>query len=133
VNDSKTKLLRVLLGGTGVGTSAVIAYELIGALKSEPKLLIETLAHWGPWFVIGVIGVVALDRNVSQLIQLGRDNVQAQQRMADAMQQLAEKDDRKSERQDLLMSTIGSQMEKILERFEDFENRFSARAKGADA
>jgi hypothetical protein len=107
---------KVLLGG-GVTAGAMATYELFEIAKRDPKIL-ESVVGWGPLFIIAVVVIVVVDRNFGQMIALGRDNVQAQQRMSDAMEKIAEKDDRQAEELRRLTSYNGLQTEKIMKRLD---------------
>lgn len=104
----------VLTGGAGAG--AIVMYALIEAVRSEPKMFFTMLTNWGPLFGIVVVIAVLGDRRMGELIQVNKSNSEAQQRMADAMQAIAGKRDEEAIEQRALMSYIGAQMEKVLER-----------------
>jgi hypothetical protein len=115
--DLFTKLPHLLLGG-GMGAGAIIAYELA---EREPKALIETFQHWGAQSLIGLVALVVVSQLGGRFIdlgesmlQVGRDNASSQQKLADAVQELANRDDREKEEQRRLLSFVGSQQEKIL-------------------
>jgi uncharacterized membrane protein YcjF (UPF0283 family) len=101
-------LARLLLGSGGAGASALIFYELAQALKSEPKLLIQMLAQWGPLFVICVVGMLILDRRGAQVID-------STNKMAEAMGRLAERDSVRERENELVLNHLTSTNTKIFE------------------
>jgi hypothetical protein len=129
------KLPHLLMGG-GMGAGAIIAYELA---EREPKALIETFQRWGAAsFLVLVALVIAsqiggrvIDLGESML-QVGRDNAVSQQKLADAVQELANRDDREKEEQRRLLSFVGSQQEKIMLALDELKQQGTrSRAAGA--
>ena len=133
--DLFSKLPHLLLGG-GMGAGAIIAYELA---EREPKALIETFQHWGAQSLIGLVALVIasqlggrfIDLGESML-QVGRENSASQQKLADAVQELANKDDREKEEQRRLLSFVGSQQEKIMLALDELKQQ-GTRSRGASA
>jgi hypothetical protein len=117
LNVSGGELVKKIVFGGGVTAGAMATYELFEIAKRDPKIL-ESVVGWGPLFIIAVVVIVVVDRNFGQMIALGRDNVQAQQRMSDAMEKIAEKDDRQAEELRRLTSYNGLQTEKIMKRLD---------------
>ncbi|MFL6310596.1 MAG: hypothetical protein ACJ71W_00695 [Terriglobales bacterium] len=133
--DLFTKLPHLLLGG-GMGAGAIIAYELA---EREPKALIETFQHWGAQSLIGLVALVVVSQLGGRFIdlgesmlQVGRDNASSQQKLADAVQELANRDDREKEEQRRLLSFVGSQQEKILVAIDELKQQGN-RSRGASA
>jgi hypothetical protein len=133
--DLFAKLPHLLLGG-GMGAGAIIAYELA---EREPKALIETFQHWGAASLIGLVALVLLSQTSQRLmdfgekmLQVGRDNSASQQKLADAVQELANRDDREKEEQRRLLSFVGSQQEKILVAIDELKQQ-GIRSRGASA
>ena len=89
--------------GAGGGVAGLLgAYEMI---QAQPKESFDLLAHWGPWFGVAVFAIYVLSRFLSEvningrraldmIVETARDNAVSQNRMADAMTKIAEKDDR---------------------------------------
>lgn len=112
------ELVKKLLLGSGVTAGAILTYQLFELAKKDPKLL-EQVVNWGPLFVIGVIALTMIDRNFSQMIQVSRENVLAQQQMSAAMEKIADKDDRQSEELRRLTAYSALQTEKMLRQLDD--------------
>ena len=133
------ELVKKLLLGSGVTAGAVLTYQLFELAKKDPRLL-EQVVNWGPLFVIGVIALTMIDRNFSQMIQVSRENVLAQQQMSAAMEKIADKDDRQSEEMRRLTSYNAVQAGKIMERLDHQDEMLrriadaqDTKAKGASA
>ena len=134
--DLVSKLPHLLLGG-GMGAGAAIAYVLA---DKEPKALIETFQHWGAPSLLGLVALVLVSQGAGRvmdlgekLLQVGRDNAVAQQQLADAVQELVNKDDRETEEQRRMLSYVGSQQEKILAAIDDLKQASVARSRGESA
>jgi hypothetical protein len=136
------KLPGWLLSG-GMGAGAAIAYVLA---EREPRALIETFQHWGPWSLMGLVAMVIASRVGERVMDLGERAIQAvtnsaasQQQLADAVNAIAKKDDQEAYEQRVLMGHIGTQTEKILTRFDELERRMNdadrakQQARGASA
>jgi len=122
-----------LLTGTA-GTGAMLAYFFVQALRSDPELMKEVIVgvlRWGPLFVICAALIWVLDNRMKEFAAANRDSATQQQRMADAMQQLAQKDDIERRELKLTIGYVASQQEKILERLDEVLT--SGRSKGAHA
>jgi hypothetical protein len=85
-----------LLTGGSVGLGAALGYFLMSATGDERKLLIETVAKFGPWFVMGIAGIVFVDRRVGEGINVLKENAASQQKLADAVSSIANRDERNS-------------------------------------
>jgi hypothetical protein len=130
--ETLSKLPSVLLGG-GVGAGATIALVLA---DKEPKLLIQTFFAWGPWSLIGLVGLVLLSQGASKgftrvmdfgekLLQVGRDNATSQQRLADAVNQIAQKDDERAREMELVVGQLARNSRQLLDDFRDLKQKLS--------
>jgi hypothetical protein len=130
--DLLKRLPHWLLGG-GAGCALTI---LLVLAEKEPGAIVGTLRQWGPASLIGMIAVALASRAFDQVVDVGRQIVassaqtaQSQQSLADAVNRIANKDDREREEQRRLLSYIGTQQEKILERLDAL--KLEEKAKGA--
>jgi hypothetical protein len=112
--------LPTLLFGGGAGTCGAIVYMLV---EKEPKLALEVIQSWGAPAMLGLVAMVIVDRGVRSLVQSNKETAAAQQRLADAVEQIAKRDDMEAMAQRALMNHVASQTEKILGRFDDLERR----------
>ncbi len=126
--DTSAKVRRVLFVGSSVGGGAAFVYALVG---KEPKLVLETLQKFGPETFLGLIALLILDRGFKSGIAMLQKSTEAQQRLADAVQQIAHKDDREREEQRRLMNFIGAQNERILDFLSGLDEKH--KSKGAHA
>jgi hypothetical protein len=125
------KLPELLMGG-GLGAGVTIALVLA---EKEPKLLIQTFFAWGPASLIGLVAIVLVGTGMSkgftrvmdfgeQLLQVGRDNALSQQRLADAVNQIAQKDDERAREMDLVVGQLARNSRQILEDVRELKQRF---------
>ena len=128
-----------IVGGAGVG--ATIALTLI---DKEHHYIVETFRAWGAPALLGLVALLLVSQGASRVLDLGeqilpvlRENAASQQRLADAVNAIAKKDDQEAYEQRVLMGHIGTQTEKILTRFDELERRLNdldrERARGASA
>lgn len=126
-----SKLPDLLMGG-GVGAGVTIALVLA---EKEPKLLIQTFFAWGPASLIGLVAIVLVGAGISkgftrvmdfgeQLLQVGRDNATSQTRLADAVNQIAQKDDERAREMDLVVGQLARNSRQILEDLRELKQRF---------
>lgn len=108
---------KVLLGGS-VSAGAVVAYELLEIAKKNPAVLLS-IVNWGPLFAIVLALIFLVDRRLGMGIEALQNNARAQQSMSDAVQKIAEKDDREGEELKRLTSFNAMQSEKVLRAVED--------------
>jgi hypothetical protein len=126
-----SKLLRTLLLCCSAGGGAAFIYALV---EKEPRMVLETLQKFGPETFLGLIALLMLDRSIKNGISILRESTQAQQRLADAVQEIAHKDDREREEQRRLMNYIGAQQERILDVFQQhMDKEKETKSKGASA
>jgi uncharacterized membrane protein YcjF (UPF0283 family) len=105
VNASIPKLL--LASGSG-GAGLVIAYELVQAVKSEPRMLIAMFQQWGPLFIVCLVGIAVLDRRGAQVIE-------STNKMAEAMGRLAERDSMRERENELVLNHLTNTNQKIFD------------------
>jgi multidrug efflux pump subunit AcrB len=133
--DMAAKLPQLLLGG-GVGAGATIALVLA---EKEPKLLIETFAHWGAPSLIGLVAVVLLGQGISKgftramdfgerMLQVGRDNAASQERLASAVNQIAQKDDERAREMELVVGQLARNSRQILDDIRELKQQFGGKA-----
>lgn len=116
-----------LVFGSSAGIGAVIALKLV---DSNPTLVLETFKSWGPLSLLGVMSLVMVDRGFRSMVAAAEKSAGAQQNMADAIRELANKDDREKEEQRRMLSYVGSQQEKILLALDRLEQQ---KSRGASA
>lgn len=131
----------VALGGVGVVSLTLAVLRLF---QANPEESFALLRSWGPNFLLAVVVVVAVRGVLDQLIEISRDGVQAQRQMAEAMTQIAAKDDRQAEEVRRLtvyasreLGVIGERMDKqeevmqkVAASVEGLHNRLNERHKG---
>jgi hypothetical protein len=127
-----TKLREMLMQHSALGASAgaglLLAYSLI---ESEPRLVIETFRGWGPMSLLCVIALVMIDRGFRGMVGAVKESSTAQQRLADAVNSIAQRDNYEAEQQKILLGHIGTTMEKVLIKLESMEP--NSKTRGASA
>src|SRR5579871_4309139 len=128
---------RLLAGGAGAGAGLMIALALS---TREPKAVIDAVSHFGGAWALGLVALLVANQNFgkfmemgAQMIQVQKDNTAAAQELANAVRQIAEKDDRERVEQRRLISFVGTQQEKILERLDGLAQHLGEKARGANA
>lgn len=128
------KLLHKVVFGGSCGVGAYVAYICYEVLKQQPALAITTLGQWGALPVVMVIGMYFGNARVSEFVGVMRDNTKAQQELAGAVKQIAEKDDRAMEEHRTMVAYVGQQMGKILTQQEEILSKIDrGKAQGASA
>lgn len=122
------ELLKHAVLGTSMGAGAVVAYALWEIARSQPLALVNVVHDFGAGTFIGACGLFIFDRRFGQTVEATRESAKAQQALADSVQQLVNKDDRRAQEQDLMLATIAGNTEKLLARLAESE-----KARGAGA
>jgi hypothetical protein len=120
---------RLVFGGS-LGAGAMMMWFLLEALHAEPKLLLGLIGQWGATPVILMVALWFGNDRIGQGMALIQKSAEAQQKLADAVTALAGRDDRREQKQELMMAHISTQLEKVLERLEARESE-KARVAGA--
>lgn len=118
----------LVLGGSSAGVAGVLAYELV---KSSPALVIETFKSWGPLSLLCVLGLLVMDRGFRRMVDASEKSSAAQQRLADAVHEIAQRDDYEAAQHRILLGHIGATMEKVLVKLESIEQ--DSKTRGASA
>lgn len=113
-------LLPHMFFGGGAGAGALIVYALV---EKEPRMALDVIHSWGAPAILGLVAMVLVDRGFRNLIEVGQENAQAQQRLADAVQQIAQRDSTEAYEQRVLMGHVATQTQTILNRFDELEKR----------
>jgi hypothetical protein len=98
VEGGVNKWLRSLIypGVAGVVITILLAYMEL--LKANPAAGGDLLRSWGPGFVLGLIALVVIGVFLDKMVDAQTSSVEAQQKVAVALTQLAERDDRDRDR-----------------------------------
>jgi hypothetical protein len=136
-----TRKLITVGGSAGVG--ATIALSLI---DKEHHLIVETFRGWGAPSLLGLVALVLFSQASSRGMDLGervmdmgekmieaaRESAASQQKLADAVAIIAQRDDYRTQQQEILMGHVGSTMEKVLDHLQRLEEG-NNKARGASA
>jgi len=124
---TKGELLKHLLTGGVISAGSVMAYALWHLVESQPQLVLQVVNGWGPLAAIAIGGMLLVDRRFGQVLDVQRDSTSAHQKLADAVKELADRDDHEREEQRRLLSFVGSQQEKILLKLDQVDRNTQAR------
>ena len=90
--------LRKLLYPGAAGLMLAVTLAFFELLKINPAASAELLKLWGPGFVLGLLALLVVGSFLDKMVDAQQSGVQAQQRVAIALTQLAERDDRDRDR-----------------------------------
>jgi|SRR6185437_10753273 len=114
--------------GTGAGIMAIVSR----LAANEPKAVIDLVGNWGPLFALALFLIWVGDRRTGEMLAVSRESALSQQKLADAMQQIAQKDDIRGREMELGMATMGRNMERLLQHMVEMRNEIvSLRKPGA--
>ena len=116
------KWLKSFLFPGVLGAALAVTMEFIHLMQLDPKSAFALLSQWGPNFFIGLLIVVILGGLLSQVVEISRDGVQAQRQMAEAITQIAQKDDRQLQELQTLAAYSAQQAERMHRRHNRTEN-----------
>jgi hypothetical protein len=106
----------VLLAG-GAGTGLALTYAAVELMRSEPKAfadaVIRAFLQWGPMFILCLVGMFIVNNVGQKLLEHSAAHAAAQQRMADAMQQIASRDDQASRERELLLNDVAFVLKEV--------------------
>ena len=104
-----------------------LAVALLQLIRPSAAQLLTVLATWGPMFLVCVLGMVLFYLMVSawgqRLVDSIAANAAAQQSMADAMQQIAHRDDVRDRERELALDHLAYTIQSILRTVQAIEER----------
>jgi hypothetical protein len=98
-----------------------ITAQFFRLMNAQPKEGLELLEHWGPNFLLGILIVAIVGGLLSQVVEISRDGVSAQNKMAEAMTRVAEKDDRQLQEIQTLAAYNAQESTRMHQRFDSTE------------
>jgi hypothetical protein len=101
--------------------------------ESQPSAVVEVVRGWGPLGVIGIVGMVLVDRRWAQSIEAHGKVAESQQVLAVAVQKIADKDDQRIREQELVLDHLSKTNEKIFTTLEAMRDALPPRAKAQGA
>ena len=137
--------LAVMFGSLGGGMA--IVYAVLDVLKAQPQsaqLVITTVGQWGPMFALAA-GILAVgSRGANRIVDVMQAQQQAHvaaaektatanQAMADAMRQIANKDDIAARERELLLDHIAYKQRELKDQMDRIEKALMSKAAGAAA
>lgn len=113
--------LRHMVAPGVLGVVFAIALQFFRLMNAQPKEALELLARWGPNFLLGILIVAVVGGLLSQVVEISRDGVAAQNRMAEAMTRIAEKDDRQLQEIQTLAAYTAQEGRRVHDRLDGVE------------
>jgi hypothetical protein len=98
VGEAMGKWIRGLIYPGVAGAIIAILLTYMQLLKTNPTAGTDLLKGWGPGFVLGLLALVVVGVFLDKMVDAQRAGVEAQQKVAVALTQLAERDDRDRDR-----------------------------------
>ena len=114
----KKLLVGPLLAG---GTSAIVAVVATLAAR-DSRAVLDTLQRFGGPWLIGLVAIFVVSQGFSQVMEAGKEAILAmkesaasQQRLADAVNLIARKDDERARENELVMDYLTRNSKAVLE------------------
>lgn len=107
------KWLKGLMFPGIAGVMLAITLGFIEMLKQDGNAGTDLLKSWGPGFLLGLLAIVIIASFLDKMVDSQQSSVDAQQRVAVALTQLAERDNRDRDRMATEMQYIMQRMEQI--------------------
>lgn len=135
-SDVESKSLRVKLSLRHIVAAVIGGGGLMYCVEvlagSQSKAVIDMLGSFGPLFIVAAGMLYVLDRRMGQFISTSREftgdlvgamtqNAVAQQRTADAISTIAQKDDQRARETELVLGHLARTSEKILDKVNALE------------
>ncbi len=135
LNGGFSSVLQLAVGGGAGAGAALIVMSLV---DKQPLAVIDTFRQWGAMPILGVMMLAMIsrgfDRVVDQVVPAMRENATASQRLADAVGEIARKEDTEAYEQKVLLGHIATTMEKVLVRLDSFDQQQeNTKARGVGA
>ena len=118
----KNGVLKILLGGGGVGAGGVLLYELFRLFEKQPALA-EKILEWGPLFAVIVVGGFLVDRRMGQFVGAMQSTATAMQGLSDAVQEIGSESKERADAQDAALRYVGKTSETLLSNMEEISGR----------
>ena len=93
-----TKWVRGIMYPGAAGVMLAVTLALLDLLKTSPSAAMDLLKTWGPGFVLGLLALLVVSSFLDKMVDAQKSGVEAQQQVAVALTQLAERDDRDRDR-----------------------------------
>jgi hypothetical protein len=124
---------KIAIFGGSAGVGFILAQAAYKLAESQPSAVVEVVRGWGPLGVIGIVGMVLVDRRWAQSIEAHGKVAESQQVLAVAVQKIADKDDQRIREQELVLDHLSKTNEKIFTTLEAMRDALPPRAKAQGA
>jgi hypothetical protein len=126
--------IAITLGASG---GAAIMATVLEMVRPEGKPIVDALVHWGPLFVIVLVGMILTHNTVNnwgkRFVDAAISNATALQSMADAMQRISQREDERDRERELLFDHLAYTTQAILKGVEQLDGKVdSIQAEGCN-
>jgi hypothetical protein len=123
---SKELMRHAVLGGS-MGVGGMIAWKLV---ENDPHAIIDTFRTWGPLSLLCVLGLVMVNSGFRSMVEAAKESSAAQQRLADAVNSIANKDSYETQQQKIVLDHVATTLERVLVKLETVERNTESRGAG---
>ena len=114
-------MIQKFIFSSGLGAGAMIVWLMVDLARAKPEVAIAVISQWGAMPIVLIVGMYFANSRMGDWLSVMRENTKAQQDLATAVRQIAEKDDRAVEEQKLIMAYVGQQLDKVLKKLESLD------------
>jgi SNF family Na+-dependent transporter len=118
---------RTLVFSIGAGSGLAVAAAVLQLIRPNAGQVLAVMAAWGPMFLVVMLGMILFYLMLGgwgqRLVDAMTTNAVAQQQMADAMQQIAHRDDVRDRERELALDHLAYTTQTILRTVQGIEER----------
>lgn len=96
-----------------------IAGSFFGLLTRKPESAMEIVKSWGPSWFLGLVALAMVAGLMTQMLEIARDAVKQQRKVAEALGHIAEKDDRQFDEMRRMAQFSAQRSERMVEILSD--------------
>jgi hypothetical protein len=127
INSGGKDIVRQAVLGGSMGVGGMIAWKLV---ENDPHAIIETFRTWGPLSLLCVLGLVMVNSGFRSMVEAAKESSAAQQRLADAVNSIANKDSYETQQQKIVLDHVATTLERVLVKLETVERNTESRGAG---
>ena len=119
----------LVIAGTG-GAGGVLGIAVLDLVRSQPQMVLTLFREWGPLALIVMIGMLVADRRLGESNQVSREMAASMQKLADATNRIAEKDDERARELELAVGVMARDTSEVLSRVKELKAQMERGAHG---
>ena len=121
---------RPMVIGLAGGSGLALATAVMQIMRPEARPITDAVIHWGPLFVIVLLGMELLHSTVNtwggRFVTAATANAVAMQSMADAMQRISQREDERERERELAADHLAYTAQQILKTVEALNEKFDS-------